>query len=168
MTNSTIYWTGKNPGRRRWLGLFLLLGLLANNAWAQTNTVTAYSAPGSGLPDAGPSVVRVFGALILVTAVFLGGVWLFKNWQRLTLRKGGAPRLNVIEVKPLGQKHAIYVVGYDQQRMLLAASPGGVTLLSHLPSAEEAAAQPAEQVAEAATARPSFAEAFRQVLSRKS
>ena len=115
--------------------------------------------PGA-LPDAGASVLRVFGALVLVIALFLAGVWLFRNWQRFATRKGGAPRLNILEVRSLGQRQAIYVVGYDQQRMLLASSPAGVALLSHLPAAEES-----EPIS--APAKPSFAAAFQQVLARK-
>jgi flagellar biogenesis protein FliO len=66
----------------------------------------------------------------------------------------------LLEVKSLGQRQAIYVVGYQQQRMLLASSPAGVTLLSHLPEAGEA-----ETAAPAANL--SFAEAFQHVLSRR-
>jgi flagellar biogenesis protein FliO len=157
-----------HPGRRRWLGVFVFAGLLATQAgaWAQTNSALTYVAQPGGLGDTGSSVLRVFGALLLVTAVFLGGVWLFRNWQRLSVRKNGAPRLNVLEVKSLGQRQAIYVVGYDQQRMLLASSPSGVAFLSHLPSAEE---QPAAATAPVAGApgRPTFADAFQQVLGRK-
>lgn len=143
--------------RAAWL---FLAPFAAPAAWGQTNASPTYSVLPGSLPDTGSSALRVFGAFMLVTAIFLAGAWLFRNWQRLSVRKGAAPRLNVIEVKSLGQRHAIYVVGYEQQRMLLASSPGGVTLLSHLPSAEEqSAAAPAPQ--------PSFAEAFRQVLSRK-
>ena len=147
---------------RSWLGFCLSLAMFANAgaAFAQTNAVVTYTPTPGSLPDAGTSVVHVFGALILVIAIFLGGVWLFRNWQRLTLRKRGAPRLNVIEVKSLGQRQTIYVVGYDQQRMLLASSPAGITLISHLPTSED-------EPAAVETARPSFADAFRQVLSRK-
>ena len=60
-----------------------------------------------------------------------------KTGSGSTVKKGGAPRLNVLEVKSLGQRQAIYVVGYEQQRMLLASSPAGVTLFSHLPTAED-------------------------------
>jgi flagellar biogenesis protein FliO len=109
----------------------------------------------------GASLLRVFGALALVIALFLGGVWLFRNWQRLALRKGLAPKLNVFEVKSLGQRQALYVVGYEQQRMLIATSTAGITLVSHLPDAEAAApAAPAVKMG--------FAEAFQQVLARKS
>ena len=119
------------------------------------------TAPISSGPDMVGPVLRMAGALVIVIALFLAGVWLFKNWQRLALRRGALPKLNVLEVKSLGQRQAIYVVGYEQQRMLLASSPAGVTLLSHLPEAEE-------QVDKAAPAtRLSFAEAFQQVLARK-
>jgi len=107
----------------------------------------------------GSSMLRVAGALALVIAIFLGGVWLFKNWQRLAMRKGATPKLNVLEVRSLGQRQAIYVIGYEQQRILLASSSAGVTLLSHLPSVET------EAVVE--TPKMSFAEAFQQVLARK-
>ena len=113
----------------------------------------------SALPDMGASVLRMGGALILVIAIFLGGVWLIKNWQRLAVRKGGSPKLNVIEVKSLGQRQAIYVVGYQQQRMLLASSPAGITLLSHLPEADDVQTEPVRTL--------SFGEAFQQVLARK-
>jgi flagellar biosynthetic protein FliO len=121
--------------------------------------VTNLPAISSTLPDMGTSLLRVGGALVLVIAVFLGGVWLFKNWQRLALRKGSAPKLSVLEVRSLGQRQAIYVVGYEQQRMLLASSSSGVTLLSHLPPGD------AEPMKEAP--KISFAEAFQQVLARK-
>ena len=90
----------------------------------------------SPLPDASFSVIRVFGALVLVLALFLGGVWLFKNWQRLTLQRGRPTQLQILEMKALGGKHALYVVGYQQQRMLVASSPNGVALVSHLPAAD--------------------------------
>jgi flagellar biogenesis protein FliO len=121
--------------------------------------VTNVPAIASALPDMGASLMRVVGALVLVVAIFLAGVWLFKNWQRLTLRKGASPKLSVLEVRSLGQRQAIYVVGYEQQRMLLASSTAGVTLLSHLPSAD---AEPAVDAP-----KMSFAEAFQQVLARK-
>ncbi len=104
-------------------------------------------------------VLRMGGALALVIGLFLTGVWLFKNWQRLALRRGPLPKLSVLEVKSLGQRQAIYVVGYEHQRMLLASSPAGVALLSHLPVAEEEKTAPVPRV--------SFAQAFQQVLARK-
>jgi flagellar biogenesis protein FliO len=108
-------------------------------------------------------VVRVFGALILVISVFLGGVWLFRNWQRLATQKAGGAKLNLLEVKSLGQRQSLYVVGYQQQRLLLASSPSGITLVSHLPEADET-----EAAESAPKTKMNFAEAFQQVLNRKS
>jgi flagellar biogenesis protein FliO len=151
------------PGRLRGPGFWLLAAgfLGTGRVWGEAALAPGALVQPGGLPDAGSSVLRLFGALVLVIGIFLAGVWLFRNWQRFAVRKGGAPRLNVIEVKSLGQRQAIYVVGYEQQRILLASSPAGITLLTHLPEAE---AQPLPEPAR----QPSFAEAFRQVLTRKS
>jgi flagellar biogenesis protein FliO len=117
--------------------------------------------PLPALPDAGFSVLRVFGALVLVLALFFAGVWLFKNWQRLAARQSGhQSRLNILEAKPLGNRQVLYVVAYDRQRLLVAASPTGITLVSQLPEADAAEAAPA--------APPSFAATLSQVLGKKS
>jgi flagellar biogenesis protein FliO len=84
------------------------------------------------LPDAGLSLLRVMGALAIVLAVFLGGVWLFRNWQRLVIQRGRAPKLNVLETRSLGGRHALYVIGYEEERFLIASSPAGVQLVSQL------------------------------------
>jgi flagellar biogenesis protein FliO len=152
-------------GGARWIAfrlpVFLCLANISVFADSVASTNANISTLAGSLPDTGASVVRVFGALILVVGIFLGGVWLFRNWQRFTVQKGAGPRLNVLEVRSLGQRQSLYVVGYQQQRMLLAASPAGISLVSHLPAAEEAEAV-------AATApKMSFAEAFQQVVTRK-
>jgi flagellar biogenesis protein FliO len=132
----------------------------AGDAFADPASATNLAAMPSAIPDMGGAVLRVIGALILVISLFLGGAWLFRNWQRLAFRKGATPKLNLIEVKSLGQRQAIYVVGYQQQRMLLASSPAGITLISHLPAAgEEETAAPAAAL--------NFSEALQQVLTRK-
>jgi flagellar biogenesis protein FliO len=141
-------------------GLGALALLAAEAALAETTNATMALTP--DLPDVGASLLRVFGALALVIALFLAGVWLLRNWQRLTVRPGGAPRLNILEVRSLGGRHALYVVGYEQERFLLASSPAGVNLLSHLPAADEAvsaAAAPASTV--------SFPQALAQMLKGK-
>jgi len=114
----------------------------------------------NALPDAGASLFRVLGAFLVVVALFLAGVWLFRNWQRLAVQKSGGAKLNLIEVKSLGQRQAIYLVGYQQQRMLVASSPAGVTLLSHLPSAAEPEQAPS-------ATNLSFSEALKHVLSQR-
>src|SRR3982751_5259452 len=108
---------------------FAATGFMPLAASAQVTNTVAFEAP---LPNVGLSLIRVLGALALVLAVFLGGVWLVRNWQRLTIQRGRTPKLNVVEVRSLGGRHALYVVAYEQERFLLAASPTGVNLLSHL------------------------------------
>lgn len=109
--------------------------------------------------DLGASAIRIFGAMMLVIALFLGGVWLLKNWQRVALRRSGPPRLQVIESKSLGNRFSIFVVGYDQQRMLIGCSPAGISLLSQLP--------PETRPPDAAQPTPSFAHSLQQMLDQK-
>ena len=86
-----------------------------------------------------------------------------RNWQRVGGQGGRAAKLNVLETRSLGNRHAIYVVGYDRERFLIASSPGGVNLLSHLATATEAESTSAA----GSSPTPSFAQALAQVLKRK-
>jgi flagellar biogenesis protein FliO len=113
------------------------------------------------LPDASSSVIRVFGALVLVLGLFLAGVWVFRNWQRLALRRGQPSQLQILEIKSLGGRHALYVVGYQQQRLLLASSPAGVTLVSHLPAADAVEVEPAK------LSRENFVQVLQQAVQAK-
>ncbi len=110
------------------------------------------------------SLFRVLGALALVFAVFFGGLWLFRNWQRTFVNKGRSPKLDVLEVKSLGQRHALYVVGYEQQRMLVASSPAGITMLATLP---DAGLVPEVTLNTGNGHKPGFADALRMALHRK-
>ena len=99
-----------------------------------TNAPAPLTMPASGA--AALSVVRVFGALALVLAVFFGGLWVFRNWQRFRVNHGRAPKLSVIETRSLGPRHTLYVIGYERERLLVAASPSGVAMLTGLPQGE--------------------------------
>ena len=125
-----------------------------------TNFPGISSPIGSATPDFGSSLLRVGGALILVIGLFFIGIWFLKNWRRFVRPSGPAPKLNVLEVKSLGQRQAIYVVGYEQQRLLLASSPAGVALLSHLPAAAEGEVAPAAPTI-------NFAAVLQEALGRK-
>jgi flagellar biogenesis protein FliO len=98
-------------------------------------------APATTAPASAPSVIfllfRLVGALAIVFALFLGGAHLFKNWQRLTLKKGSAPKLKILEVRSLAPRQALYVVAYEERRLLIGSSPAGLALLSPLPEALE-------------------------------
>ena len=118
-------------------GLLLLAG---SSAFGQVTNLVSTTAP--VLPQVGFSILRLLGSLGLVVGLFLAGVWCFKNWQRLTVQRGRNPKLQILEVKSLGGRHAIYLVAYEQQRLLLASSPGNVNLITHLPEATALATTP--------------------------
>jgi flagellar biogenesis protein FliO len=132
----------------------------AGNLLAQSTNAPVTAPP---FPAAGVSLLRVTGALALVLGLFLAGAWFFKNWQRLALQRGQSPKLNIVETRSLGARQAVFVVGYERQRFLVATSPAGVNLLSHLPDAE--AAEP-EAAGKPAAPMP-FSQALAQVLKRK-
>jgi flagellar biogenesis protein FliO len=136
------------------------VSLAAGSAFAEASSPAVAAPP---FPDAGISLLRVTGALALVLGLFLGGAWLFKNWQRLAVQRGRQPKLNVLETRSLGGRQAVFVVGYERQRFLVATSPSGVNLLSHLPEAEAGGNVPAETPA----GPMSFGQALTQVLKRK-
>lgn len=155
--------------RNAWRALAVAVVFFAATAGAQlTNSSPVASltiAPAATLlspvpaPVLGLSILRVFGALILVLAIFLGGVWLFRNWQRLAVQRGRAPKLNVLEVRSLGGRQALYVIGYERERFLLSSSSTGVNLVTHLPSAEESSL-----VVEEAQPTIAFSQVLAQVL----
>lgn len=130
----------------------------------------ATNAPASlALPDTAASatlsLIRVAGALALVMAVFFGGLWLFRNWERLAARRGRLGKLTIRETRSLGQRHALFVIGYERQRMLVAVSPTGVSLLTALPSEE---GEEPVMIPEATAARASgFSGLLAQVLARR-
>jgi flagellar biogenesis protein FliO len=147
-----------------WRTLVVLAALFAAHAsFAESTNAVASPLAVPNLPAAGLSLLRVFGALALVIGVFLGGAWLFKNWQRLAAQRGRAPKLNILESRSLGGRHSVSVIGYEQERFLIATSPNGVNLLSHLPNAVEGEAPALEKN----PPPPSFAQALSQVLKRK-
>ncbi len=150
------------PRARCALLLPLLLTLSASAATLTNAPVLPHAAS-----DLGASLLRTLGALAMVIALFLGGAWLFRNWQRLALRPGQNPQLHVLEVRHLGQRHALYVVGYHDQRMLLAASPTGVSLVSHLPHGEPLS-PPMPAAPTSATPVADFTAALQQALQVRS
>jgi flagellar biogenesis protein FliO len=142
---------------------FWWLAALLLTAWtcsAETTNTLSYHLSSPSLPDAGPSLLRVLGALALVIGLFLGGAWFFRNGRQLAFRHGRAPRLNVLESRSLGGRHALYVVAYDQERFLLGSTPAGISLLSQLPSAPESESESQGQPAPGL----SFAQSLAQVL----
>ncbi len=134
-----------------------------SSAVAQTTNAASSPLTAPALPDASLSLIRVIGAFALVIGLFLGGVWMVRNWQRTGGQGGRTAKLSILETRSLGNRQAIYVVGYERERFLIASSPGGVNLLSHLATAAEG--EPAGGTG--GTPAPSFAQALTQVLKNK-
>lgn len=101
-------------------------------AGLETNTFP--SAPSSS-GDLLFVMLRLIGALFLVIALFLGGVWFFKKTRFFTMYQGGPAHLRILESKAVGYRNTLLVVGYYQHRFLLAVSAAGVNLVSPLPDA---------------------------------
>jgi flagellar biogenesis protein FliO len=113
------------------------LSALAEETGLPPISVTNRPPVASELPDVTFPLFRVFGALAVVVALFVGGAWLFRNWSGFAGPRGRTARLRMLEMRSLGNRHALFVVGYDQQRLLIASSPAGITLLERLPSEPE-------------------------------
>lgn len=116
----------------------------------------------SATPSIASSVIRMIGALCVVLSLLFAGVWAFRNSGKFGPGRGRAAKLKILESRSLGHRHAVFVVGYDQQRLLLSSSPNGVTLLTHLPEATVEEAQPEETTA---PALPNFSAALAQALA---
>jgi flagellar biosynthetic protein FliO len=133
----------------------------ASCGYAATNTnLLSSSFTSASLPDAGPSLLRVLGALALVLGLFLGGAWLVRNGRFSAFGRGASSRLNVLETRSLGGRQALYVVAYGQERFLIGSTPTGINLLSHLAPPQEG--EDATQVSP--PTNRSFSQALAQVL----
>lgn len=135
--------------------------LSVSSAWAAsfTNNLSG-SLSGGSLPDAGPSLLRVLGALALVLGLFLGGAWLLRNGRFSVFGQSRSARLNLLETRSLGGRQALHVVAYGHERFLIGSTPAGINLLSHLtPPQEGEDSSPAQP-----TASMPFAQALAQVL----
>ena len=83
-------------------------------------------------------VFRIFGALLVVLAILLGGAWWFRKSRLFGLVPASQSNLKIIETKSLGSRHAMHVVIYGEQRFLISDSPAGTSFLTHLDEVAEA------------------------------
>lgn len=131
---------------------------------------TAATTGTSGMPSMGVAVFRMVGSLALVIAIFFAGAWMFRNMHRFKTPGANHRKLQVLEGKSLGPRQAVYVVAYEQQRLLIGSSAQGLTLLTHLPEGEPPATSTTSSASPASAERivpVSFGEALMQVLGRK-
>jgi flagellar biogenesis protein FliO len=115
----------------------------------------------AAVPSMGVAVFRMVGSLALVIGIFFAGAWMFRNMHRFKGAHASNRKLHVLEGKSLGPRQALYVVAYNEQRLLIGASAQGLTLLTHLPEGETQAA------VERSAAPVPFGEALMQALGRK-
>ena len=114
----------------------------------------------TAVPSMGVAIFRMVGSLAIVIALFFVGAWLFRNMHRFKNKRMNERKLQVLEGKSIGPRQAIYVVAYEEQRLLIGSTAQGITLLTHLP---EGTPQPAgERIVPV-----SFGEALMQALGRK-
>src|SRR5688572_24983953 len=120
------------------------------------------------VPSMGAAVFRMVGSLALVIAVFFAAAWIFRNMHRFKAPGANQRKLQVLEGKSLGPRQAVYVVAYEQQRLLIGASAQGLTLLTHLPEGEPQVQSEQNNPNSAPRILPvSFGEALMQALGRK-
>ena len=137
----------------------LFFGFFALGA-SHTLAADAPALPALAAPSLAVSLFRMFGSLAFVVALFFAGAWFFRNLHRFRGRTAPRQKLQVLEAKSLGVRQSIYVVGFEQQRMLIGATPQGLTLLTHLPDGAPAAES--DRIVSV-----SFGEALLQALGRK-
>jgi flagellar biosynthetic protein FliO len=114
----------------------------------------------TAVPSMGVAIFRMIGSLAIVIALFFVGAWLIRNMHRFKNKGMNERKLQVLEGKSIGPRQAIYVVAYEEQRLLIGSTAQGITLLTHLP---EGAPQPAGE----RIVTVSFGEALLQALGRK-
>jgi flagellar protein FliO/FliZ len=124
------------------------------------------SAP-AAVPSVGAAVFRMVGSLALVIALFFAAAWIFRNLHRFKAKGADYRKLQVLEAKSLGQRQAVYVVAYEQQRLLIGASAQGLTLLTHLPEGEPQLPSQAPSQSTERILPVSFGEALLHALGRK-
>lgn len=117
------------------LTLLLFLILLTFNVNAQNNIgAGTYS---QNVPDVGGAALRLFGALIFVIGLFLIGAYFFKNWKGFVVKEGRKSQLKIIEVKHIGNRQALFVIGHNKKRMLVGVTQTNINLICQLPDEDE-------------------------------
>ena len=106
----------------------------------------------------------MLGSLVLVLGILFAGILLFKRWRGSTPGGKRPARIRVLETRSLAQRQTLYLISCEGQRLLIAGSPMGISLVSQLP------AQPVEDLPEAMPSSPTlhFVEALNNALGRKS
>ena len=96
-------------------------------------TASVTSPPAPSMDDLG----RMLGYMVLVGCLAFFSYYFFKHGLPLYRnRNSGEKKLAVLEMKSLGNRQFLLVVGYEDQRLLLGVTPGKIDYLCPLDSAQ--------------------------------
>jgi flagellar biosynthetic protein FliO len=119
------------------------------------------AAPSSGLKEMALPMIKTVGGIGLVISLVLVGYMMFRRFAPQYMGKNAKERvLKLIETLPMGDKRSIMLVQAGGRRLLLASTPGQITLLTAI--ADTAGAVPRSTV-EAADAELPAAASFRNL-----
>lgn len=88
--------------------------------------------PTQSAPLPEPSAWRAAGSLLLVGGLAVGSLWALKKYGKGRLPGTGGGRLQLEETLALGERRYVSILRCEDERFLVAMTPQGVTLLSHL------------------------------------
>jgi flagellar biosynthetic protein FliO len=74
--------------------------------------------------------------MTLVLGVAGGALWALRRWGMKKLPGTGGSRLKIEETLALGDRRFVSILRVEDERFLVALSPGGITMLSRLEGAE--------------------------------
>jgi flagellar biogenesis protein FliO len=107
-------------------------GLLVAPAFAQEASPSPTPPPALKAPGA-DEFGRLLGYITLLAAVAGAAIYLVKFGIPLHRARSKEDRkLNVLEMRPLGNRQFLIVVGYEDNRMLLGVTPGRIDYLCSL------------------------------------
>ena len=105
----------------------------AQPASSATPDSSATSPPAPSMDDLG----RMLGYVVLVGCLVFFSYYFLKHGLPLyRARNSGEKKLHVLEMKSLGNRQFLLVVGYEDQRLLLGVTPGKIDYLCPLDSAQ--------------------------------
>jgi flagellar biogenesis protein FliO len=105
----------------------------AQPAASATPASSTSSPPAPSLDDLG----RMLGYVVLVGCLVFFSYYFLKHGLPLyRARNSGEKKLHVLEMKSLGNRQFLLVVGYEDQRLLLGVTPGKIDYLCPLDSAQ--------------------------------
>jgi flagellar biogenesis protein FliO len=115
--------------------LWPLATFATESASGQSSPVLSTPTPLPKQPSGTQDFGRVLGYLLLLTVLAGSGYYLFKNGFIFQKNAAGAlKKLQVLEMRSLGNRQFLVVVGYEEQRMLLGVTPGKIDYLCPLDS----------------------------------